>query len=246
MTGDDELLFDGKPIVRQDRVQQVLQQYYDDVSKSRNGRDSFYARVSAEVFGISRRAVQRFLATQESYQTHLPLVAKHRIVQPIVASRPFARCQIERFNRTFKRLLYAYMDRNDTKFWLRALPALMRNYNSSVHSVTKRRPEQIHRDDLDDEHTRRTVQERLAQRYVQQSANKGRRTTLTTRAMRSSGPRACTKSRAKAPTLKHGTRCETKTASSLESATIVISSRRLTPTRWCAPLDSNWRRCLSL
>ncbi len=278
VTGDDELLFDGEPIVRQDCVQQVLRQYYDDVSKSRNGRDSFYARISAEVFGISRRAVQRFLATQESYQTHLPLVAKHRVVQPIVARRPFARWQvdlidvsehaywnvgyayaltcidcfskrvhvrplkdksggvaaamrmiflasvswpsvvssdrgteftsgefqavlsehgvehvlssayypqshgqIERFNRTFKCLLYAYMDRNDTRFWTRALPALVRNYNSSVHSVTKCRPEQIHRDDLD-EHTRRAVYERLqraAQRYVQQSAKKGRRMSTT-------------------------------------------------------------------
>lgn len=271
----NELLFDSKPIIRQDRVQEVLQQYYDDVSKSRNGRDSFYARISAEVFGISRRAVQRFLQTQESYQTHLPLVAKHRVVQPIIVRRPFARWQvdlidmteyeywnvgyayaltcidcfskrayirqlkdksgasvatamrmiflasktipsvvssdhgteftsgefqailrehgvehvlssayypqshgqIERFNRTFKRMLFAYMDRNDTNFWIRALPALLRNYNSSIHGVTKYAPNELHRDDLD-EHIRSVVHRRLqraAERSIRLSAKKGRR-----------------------------------------------------------------------
>ena len=90
----EELTFDGRLIVCRDRVQPLLQQYYDDVSLSRNGRDSLYARVSAEVYGITRRVVQRFLAAQESYQTHLPAV-RHRIVQPIVASRPFSRWQVD-------------------------------------------------------------------------------------------------------------------------------------------------------
>jgi len=91
---DEQLTFDDKPVVQQDRVQEVLQRYYDDVSLSRNGRDSLYARVSAEVYGVSRRAVQRFLLTQESYQTHLPAV-RHRVVQPIIASRPFSRWQVD-------------------------------------------------------------------------------------------------------------------------------------------------------
>ena len=50
------LLFYGKTIAPQGSVQDVLQRYYDDVSTSRNGRDPFYARISAEVCSISRRA----------------------------------------------------------------------------------------------------------------------------------------------------------------------------------------------
>ena len=254
--GEEELTFDSRPVVRQDRVQLLLQRYYDDVAHSRNGRDSLYARVSSEVYGITRRAVQRFLSTQESYQTHLPAVS-HRVVQPIVANRPFSRWQVdlidlsefaywnvgysyaltcidcfskrahvrqlkdrsrpsvaatmrmifvasealpsvvnsdrgtefmsgefqavlsehgvqhapssayhpqsqgqvERFNQTLKRLLYAYMTRNDTKFWLRALPALF-------HA------------DLN-EQTRTGVHARLqrsADRSVERSSKKGRRT----------------------------------------------------------------------
>ena len=83
---------------------------------------------------------------------------------------------MERFNQTFKRLLYAYMTRNDTKFWVRALPALLRNYNSSVHSTTRRTPDELHRTDLN-EQTRAEVHaclQRAAVRSVKRSTKKGR------------------------------------------------------------------------
>ena len=96
---------------------------------------------------------------------------------PSSVYHPQSQGQVERFNQTFKRLLYAYMTRNDTKFWVRALPALLRNYNSSVHSTTRRTPDELHRTDLN-EQTRAEVHaclQRAAVRSVKRSTKKGRR-----------------------------------------------------------------------
>ena len=96
---------------------------------------------------------------------------------PSSAYHPQSQRQAERLNQTFKRLLYAYMTRNNTKFWVRALPALLRNYNSSVHSTTGCTPDELHRTDLN-EQTRTEVHARLqraANRSVERSAKKGRR-----------------------------------------------------------------------
>lgn len=69
------------------------------------------------------------------------------------------------------------MTRNDTKFWVRVLPALLRNYNSSLHSTTRCTPDELHRADLN-EQTRAEVHARLqrsADQSVKRSSKKGRR-----------------------------------------------------------------------
>lgn len=69
---DDEVLtFDGRPVVRQDRVQQVLQRYYDNVSLSCNGRDSLYAyarvsRCTASLAGLCSASCARKSRTRRT------------------------------------------------------------------------------------------------------------------------------------------------------------------------------------
>ena len=82
-------------VVPREDVDRVLQELYDDPRTGANpGRDRLYARVKERYVGISRRRVQDFLRQQETYQLHLA-VRRQRVVQPVVASRPLERWQMD-------------------------------------------------------------------------------------------------------------------------------------------------------
>lgn len=50
---------------------------------------------------------------------------------------------IERFNQTIRKLIMKYLVANNTSTYINVLPALIDNYNSSVHSVTLKPPNDI-------------------------------------------------------------------------------------------------------
>jgi transposase InsO family protein len=91
---DGELEYvDGRIVVPDDEVDTVLTQTYADPA-TKGGRDKMYWRLRSKYIGISRRRVMEFLRNQETHQIHSkpnPV----RIQQPIVASRPHERWQMD-------------------------------------------------------------------------------------------------------------------------------------------------------
>lgn len=60
------------------------------------------------------------------------------------AYSPQSNAQVERFNKTIKTKIYKFMEHYNTQHYLDALPKLVANYNDTVHSVTKRKPDDLH------------------------------------------------------------------------------------------------------
>lgn len=67
-------------------------------------------------------------------------------IKPIhsLAYTPTSQGAIERFNQTFKHLIFQHFSLYDTKKWTDVLPKLLENYNSSIHSTTGKRPSELH------------------------------------------------------------------------------------------------------
>ena len=53
---------------------------------------------------------------------------------------------IERFNRTFKNIIWKYFTANNTRFYLDALDQMVTNYNDKVHSTIKMTPKEASKD----------------------------------------------------------------------------------------------------
>jgi hypothetical protein len=60
------------------------------------------------------------------------------------AYSPQSNAQIERFNKTIKTKIYKFMQHYNTQHYIDALADLVKNYNNTVHSVTKRKPIELH------------------------------------------------------------------------------------------------------
>ena len=58
---------------------------------------------------------------------------------------------IERFNRTLKEMLFKYLASTGTKTITNVLPLLLKNYNSSTHSVTKMTPQEAGKKENEEE-----------------------------------------------------------------------------------------------
>ena len=54
---------------------------------------------------------------------------------------------VERFNRTLKDRMYKYFTANNTKKWIDVLPKLVANYNNTVHSSIKMKPNDVRKQD---------------------------------------------------------------------------------------------------
>src|SRR5579885_1152849 len=85
---DDKLFKDGKEVVPQEKINEVLSSLYNNAETSLNGRDRFYQRVAELYIGISRAQVHEFLKNQETYQLHLR-PTRVKIVNPIVSYAPY-------------------------------------------------------------------------------------------------------------------------------------------------------------
>jgi len=51
---------------------------------------------------------------------------------------------IERFHQTLKKKLHIHMTTSGKNDWLSILPAIVENYNNTVHTTTKRTPEEVY------------------------------------------------------------------------------------------------------
>src|SRR5207244_769043 len=59
------------------------------------------------------------------------------------AYSPQSNAQIERFNKTIKTKIDKFVHHYDTKHYIEALTKLVENYNNTVHSVTKIKPNDL-------------------------------------------------------------------------------------------------------
>jgi hypothetical protein len=59
------------------------------------------------------------------------------------AYHPQSQGAVEAFNGTFKRLLRRYFAENENKNWVDELDSIMTNYNNSIHSTTKHKPNEV-------------------------------------------------------------------------------------------------------
>jgi len=76
---------------------------------------------------------------------------KYEIKQVLsLAGKPQSNGQIENFNKTLKRALIMGMKINKNNDWIKLLPQIIHNYNESVHSVTKKKPNDLDIEDDDD------------------------------------------------------------------------------------------------
>lgn len=65
---------------------------------------------------------------------------KHLVSLPY---KPRTNGAVERFNLTLKTMLSRYQVQNGTKVWINALPVVLKNYNSAIHSTTGASPEDV-------------------------------------------------------------------------------------------------------
>jgi hypothetical protein len=232
------LYYQAKEVVAKENVSDLLKQLYKDISYFGNGRDSFYSKISADYYGITKEDVQEFLRNQKSYQLHLPsyrpksvapvltngprkylqidlvdmsnyyefnkpynyiltivdIFSKYawavplpnketttivKAIKPILEEikpkiiqsdngsefisnefkdmiddlgikhlfsmsyTPQSQDQIERFNRTLKRLIFTYLTQNKSKQWAAALSALVENYNNTFYQSIKSKPVEV-------------------------------------------------------------------------------------------------------
>jgi hypothetical protein len=95
------------------------------------------------------------------------MLQKHGVKQIFsLPYKPQSNGCIERFNRTLKRMLFAHMTQFNTRNWIKALPLLLENYNSGVHSTTGFKPQTLHR----------TTNEAIIQSAAEKIAKKARTT----------------------------------------------------------------------
>lgn len=59
------------------------------------------------------------------------------------AYTPSSQGVVERFNGTLKTMIKKAQEINGTRLWIKMLPQLVNNYNTSLHSITKRSPDLI-------------------------------------------------------------------------------------------------------
>ena len=104
---DNKLYYDGKEIVPVEEQTNILEFLYRDsmVSKSRDG---LYAAVSDKYLGISRRDIQRFLNSQESYQITKPVPKKTQTFS-IISSAPNEHWQIDLVDMTKYRTRFHFV-----------------------------------------------------------------------------------------------------------------------------------------
>src|SRR6202034_4399685 len=69
------------------KINDILQEYYNNPSLTNNGRDKFYQRLTEKYYGIPIRTVQNFLNKQEVHQLHA-LKYKQKVVKPLIISKP--------------------------------------------------------------------------------------------------------------------------------------------------------------
>ena len=70
--------------------------------------------------------------------------------QTCASYSPESNGQIERFNKTLKTMLFKYFEVNDNHKWLGVLQQFVENYNSSVHSVTGMKPDEVNEKTVDE------------------------------------------------------------------------------------------------
>ena len=78
----------------------------------------------------------------EFLDLRLPAGVKHIFSQP---HTPQSQGQIERFNGTFKRMIFKYMTQKGEKKYIDQLQQLVSNYNNTYHCTTKKTPVELHR-----------------------------------------------------------------------------------------------------
>src|SRR6201999_4024699 len=83
---------------------------------------------------------------------------KHRVYQ--ITNYPYTPLGIiERFNKTIKGKIFAYMNINKTLRYCDDLQLLVRNYNNTVHSTIKQKPMYVHLCDYQQSACRRVNEE---------------------------------------------------------------------------------------
>lgn len=229
------------------QIKTVLDGLYKNILTTKNGRDSFFAKVREHYSNISREEVFNYLKKQENYQLHL-VQPREKLVKPLNIKKINQRWQIdlilmkgysgplnknmkyiltvidvfskyawaaampnnkgfttrkyleeilnlnhsmtynypttiqsdngvefvnkdfdylfkvfeikhirsppylpqmnaciERFNKTLKQAIFANMTKNNNKKWVDDLPAILENYNNSIHTTLKDKPINIHK-----------------------------------------------------------------------------------------------------
>ena len=84
---NDELFYQNKKVIPIEKINDILQEYYNNPSLTNNGRDKFYQRLTEKYYGIPIRTVQNFLNKQEVHQLHA-LKYKQKVVKPLIISKP--------------------------------------------------------------------------------------------------------------------------------------------------------------
>jgi transposase InsO family protein len=87
------LLYDGKLVVTQNQIPEVLRLLYSHAKTSRNGIHSFFDSVRQRFEGITRADVEKFLKSQRTYQRFLP--EKKKLSQPIITHHPLQQIQMD-------------------------------------------------------------------------------------------------------------------------------------------------------
>lgn len=70
---------------------------------------------------------------------------------------------VERFNRTLRELITKYQKANKTKDWVKALPSLLKNYNTKIHSATKKKPSDF---------TKKGIEARIVEQRIMEASQK--------------------------------------------------------------------------
>ena len=111
----------GKVIVPREQVDPLLQGLYN--SNPSLGRDTFFRRVFAAYWGISRRDIQQFLNKQEVYQLRRP-VPRRRTIRSIVAQigEPYDYFQMD-ITELGGRYIFVLVDVFSRKVWASAIPS---------------------------------------------------------------------------------------------------------------------------
>jgi transposase InsO family protein len=75
---------------------------------------------------------------------------------------PQSQGAVERLNKTLKGFLYRYMTANNTKRWYNVFDEIATSYNSSIHTTTRKRPDELYntKDDTEIEETREKLREK--------------------------------------------------------------------------------------
>jgi hypothetical protein len=84
----ERVLCDNKIVVTDEEAQDIMKHYYDDITKTANGRDQFYHKLAPVYHGITKSMIQNFLNNQETYQLHKPHF-KQKLIKPIIVNEPF-------------------------------------------------------------------------------------------------------------------------------------------------------------